>query len=59
MHSKMRSEPEKSAKPSTRERASLVVEHRMKRMHEAETRKLGEEFAAALNAAVRAGKPIR
>jgi len=31
----------------------------MKRMHEAKVRSIAEEMAAALNGAVRAGKPVR
>jgi hypothetical protein len=31
----------------------------MKRMHEAKVRSVAEDMAAALNTAVRAGKPVR
>ena len=56
MHSKMPIVPEKSVKPSTVERVLTPAEHRMKRMHQKESRELGEAIAAALNRAVRAGK---
>jgi len=59
MHSKKHTELERSAKPSTAERVATPVEHRMKRMHERAVRTIAEEMAASLNAAVRAGKPIR
>ena len=48
-----------SAKPSTKGREATPAEHRMKRMHEAKVRSAAEDMAAALNAAVRAGKPVR
>ena len=47
------------AKPSTKERVASPAEHRMKRMHEAKVRSVAEDMAAALNMAVRAGKPVR
>ena len=59
MHSKKHTELERSAKPSTRERVASPVEHRMKRMHEKAVHTIAEEMAAALNTAVRAGKPVR
>jgi hypothetical protein len=56
MHSKMPTVPEKSAKPSTKERVLTPAEHRMKRMHSKEMREIAESIAAALNEAVGAGK---
>ena len=59
MHSKMPTAPAKSAVPSTRERVATPAEHRMKRMHEADMRSIAEAIAKGLNAAVKAGKPVR
>ena len=56
MHSKMPTVPEKSVKPSTKERVLTHAEHRMKRMHERKMHDIAESIAAALNQAVRAGK---
>lgn len=57
MHSKKRTEAERSAKRSTKERVATPAEHRMKRMHEKKVHSIAEEIAAALNAAMKAGKP--
>jgi hypothetical protein len=59
MHSKTPTAPGRLAPPSTKERVATPAEHKMKRLHEAKTRRIAEALAAGLNAAVEAGKPIR
>lgn len=59
MHSKKPTEAAVSARPSTKAREATPAEHRMKRMHEKKVHSIAEDMAAALNTAVRAGKPVR